>query len=346
MGENTVLQKKSHNYGLDLLRLYAGFTVVKMHFGGEFLEGLWAVPIFALLSFYLASACICGDDNSRKLKRLWRLTWPHLAWTAAYMVVFNLIYIIFGDESYRAGIRDLLVQLFFGGSEKLNRPMWYLVDIIILTAVWMVIALIIKKRSLRIAAALGIMVIAFVMEYSGLNLWIFARLVTEYRWTCGRLVELMPYACVGILIAEFNLAELVKRHAKVSIPALLAADVILWLASGLEIFCMPQGFCYSGIYFLLRALVVTGIFYALPIGEILNKVPGCDRVEAMFKKLGALSLGVYCIHYGIGTVLTSICGEPIGKGYFYRAVAIYLISLLMVWLISLIPNDLIKKSVI
>lgn len=216
--------KNNYNIGICILRIWFSFEVVLCHYwvydttmSNKLLKIFanarsYAVPVFMLLSFILTENII---ENGRKVKsRLFRLLFPYVAWPILYSIIFGILDILLGSKMMISP-RDLYWQLLFGHSPKLNPPLWYQFNLIILTLFFIFLFKYIKKYISIVICT--IFVLALFIQYSNINSSLFANYRYEITYPLGRIAEMIPYACIGILISKYNLLLALRNKYKSSI---------------------------------------------------------------------------------------------------------------------------------
>lgn len=90
--------------------------------------------------------------------------------------------------------------------------MWFQVDLIAITALY-----IWGKRkwniNLKKLSIIGL-VIAYAMQYTGINYEIFSKLPYSMSYTLGRIAEMFPFAAAGYLLGNKNLLMDIKIKIK------------------------------------------------------------------------------------------------------------------------------------
>ena len=102
-----------------------------------------------------------------------------------------------------------------------------------------------------------------------------------------------------------------------------------------------DGFGWPGIEGIAGAFLLVGLFRLIPDDLV------SERGKAAAKKLGRITLGVYCIHNMIGNILEELVGPGIGydMNSFAGCILIFVLSIVCAALISLLPFPFAKKLV-
>lgn len=346
-------KEKSYNYSIAFMKAFFSFLVVCCHYWTPKdptfyptaallrLIGV-AVPVFVITSFFLTAKIYQEQDFPKLKKRLWRLAFPYVIWGVVYFAGYSLIDLLIKQVSWKDGLRldltvtDLLWQLGLGSSEKLCPQLWYSFVLIVMTVViWLLFKLGQKYTPFLLAVLSAGM---FVLQYTGLNFKVFGAMRYEMRYPLGRLCEMLPFVCLGILLAMGILQKLSQRRVLVAIGAgatLLLIGICGWFTT------MPESFTYGGIFTLLYGGLAFLFFYMLPM----EKLP--EYIRKILKFLARYSFGVFCIHFGVGYLWNAVLCRRFGwqTNTMLQCLVIYAISLLVSFLISRIPGKLSKQLV-
>ena len=256
---------RSFNYGFAVLKILMSFEVVLWHcwdqMDGNIVRApirsisLIAVPVFALISFYLTADSFMSATYQIVRKRMLRLCWPQAAWTVIYWLIYRSAGIVHGCDEF-------LWQMFTGHSAAINTTMWYQVVIIAISVLFFGIGFLIKGKKMIIATtAVGLA--ALIFQYGGLNHILFAGLRIELRYPIGRFAEMLPYASLGLLFADKNILERLKKHP--CYVAIFACVMLIVSFSG--IIPTPPGFNYTGLNPILCALAIVMIVNLIPFDK-------------------------------------------------------------------------------
>ncbi len=312
--------KKEFNYGIALLRIWMSFEVVVVHYLWNTAERWnlvervkWeAVPVFVVIAFVFWK-----PENSNK--QLKRLLYPYFTWTIVLYCVEQLFYCC------KIGIgispQELFWQLVTGYA--FIPPYWYVVAITSIIILWTLIYKITKKEHI-VYITVVIMAICYILEYSELNYRVFTRIarITEFaRIDCswGRIIELIPYSCIGILLSMSISRKKVGISKRISVQLVLILIILLSFKENSS--AIISGFGYGGIQHLLISVLVFSLFEKLDIkSELLKRI---------VRRVSRYSFGVYCIHWTLGKYLEIFVGEINSSlcGSFYACLLIYFASL-------------------
>ena len=253
---------------------------------------LWAVPVFMFAAFLLCGQAVIDREHIRNRRRLHRLVMMHVLWAAIYFVFWLAARLagrgIFADTSIPGMALSLAAQVFLGST--FNATMWFQADLIVIT---FAMCCLYSKLSGKIAVIITVlgMFAAFGMQYSGLNLRLFGRIsYASSKYTFGRICEMLPFACAGILFVKSGVMEKLAKHRSTSIIVSVLCLLALHVLRRNGLLERPEGFGYQGVYLLMCAMCLTVIFWLFPL----------QALPASMKKIIAgasgLTPGIYCMH--------------------------------------------------
>jgi peptidoglycan/LPS O-acetylase OafA/YrhL len=266
----------------DVLRVVLTIFVVNLHIRiitatkANVLEQFvfFVVPLFLVLSFFLMYKYFSQQKLalSSLLKRISRLLLPLLAWSAVgFLLHPNLI-----------NFKNIALQIVSGG--VVNVPLYYLDLLILFTFIFWLITYI--PQRFRTLIYVMIILLAFFLEYSGINYHFFSPMIETVKKGYGRFVELIKFASLGLLFAQIDLRF---KSSKIYLFALLTISLII---SFLNLPIAP-GYHYSGIPLFAAT---TAIFSLILVLKNLS-VP--SPISKWISLLGKYSFGVYLSHYVI-----------------------------------------------
>lgn len=337
-----------HNKGIEILRIWLCFGVILYHFYRDgscagFLTDIisyprWmAVPVFMLISFILLSykfatrtvsfRDICGRCN--------RLAIPIVFWAFAYFVGFRI--------SQWAGIVDTEVtwwhlsnQLFLGHSY--NYPMWFMNVLLFLTIIWGLVFVIPGKKP-RMAVLAVLAAVSFYLQYSGIYWDWFNPLGWEERYPLGRLIEMMPYMCVGSMIGMYGLHRI--SRIELWIPLSLATGVMV-LTRIENMLPTANSFGYGGLTLLILSVSFASVFILFPSGIF--------RGEGWLAKgivyVSRYTMGIYCLHVMLGNLIANIRPKLFPSvGDYICCVMVFVVGLGICLLIDRLPLKWLRHTV-
>ena len=329
------MEKKRYNLGIALGKLLMCFEVVLIHFwSGSGPAALApfaalrpvAVPFFMVVSFFLGEKSFERRDPVKNRRRMHKLIYIQVAWAVLYWLVY-VLYLLLVEKNpggLPGSLKLLLWQIFTGHSPKLNSTMWFQTDLIAATAL---VLLLYSRCSDR--GALGIMAAlagaCLILQYSGLNEALFRPLRYELCYPLGRFFEILPMACVGLLLARFDPIGRMGRAAPLIAAAGIAAACLLPLPEA-------SGFDYQGLYLLLMGSFCAMLAISLP----LRSLPA--RGERIILLLSRHTMGIYCMHRMTGNLLRLVFPRlGLNTDSFSFCLLIYLLSWLACELLSRMP---------
>lgn len=296
--------KESFNYGFSLLRMFMCFEVIFSHFflSNEShkmsiilfskLTGI-AVPVFMFLSFFLSKNLFLEADKAEIKKRLYRIIYPQIVWTFIYFFILSAFQLFF-NKNFGVNIKSFFWQMFTGHSKSMNTAMWFQIDLILLTVLFILIFRFIEIKKGTILL-LFLSTLSLFFQYTGINFYIFDKTRWEIRYPFGRLSEMIPFATLGFICAYYNLFERLKQKRLLTAILLIITSFFLLKY---KIIPSAKGFGYSASNNLILAFSITCFSYILPF-ERTNK-----KVKNIIKQLTSNTLGIYCMHLLVGKFLS------------------------------------------
>lgn len=154
-----------------------------------------------------------------------------------------------------------------------NSVAWFQIDLIILTVLfWIIFKYFKVEKALLITILLGCF--ALVLQYSEITVIFWGRIpwpesimggyfTNQYvMYSMGRIVEMLPYAVIGILLGNYQILQTDKKYYKEIVGG---AIVLLFLFLIFDFFPkLERGFGYQGIRLILITCLIFLVFYFLP----------------------------------------------------------------------------------
>ena len=328
----------SINYGISLLKIIMSFIVVTCHFGNGFTRELrnLAVPIFMFIAFFYSVDLMIFQDKVAIKKRLSRLILPYVGWPIIYWLFYKITYFL-GFLEWSVTFNDLCLQIIFGSCKQICSPLWYMFDLIILTLLFMLVFHMQNiKKSFGILALISL--ISFILQYSGMNYSFFSQFRYEVSYTFGRMCEMFPYAFFGCFAGYFDIYTIIEKRRKTVMVVIALLIILLWNTYRIDI--NRQGWGYQGVLLMLISNLIVTFFYLIPLHNEHSKI--CWLIT----KVSKYTLGIYCVHLLVGRVLVDVIGElEFMTIPYFECVVIWIISLSVSSLISLIPSKWCKSLV-
>lgn len=315
----------------------------------------YAVPVFMLMTFFLAARHFAANDGEWLKRRFIRLCLPFAFWSVLAFVTWRLLSPHFPafatDPSngafWKEGCKSapepvafkyLLLQA-LGTTRTLGSQMWFQAVLVILTGVFAVFFRFVKPRFV-VAGLVALLVLGIMLDYSGLNFRLFESFRYEVRNPLGRIFPMMPYAAIGLMAGSRTPAVdgFLSRHRWTM--AALGAAVTAFLLK-YEVFVSPPGFFYRGLKMLTVALALTTLFRALP----LERLPVIVRRVLVWAS--GYSMGVYFAHIYVGKLLEELAFPHIGivPRSFSGGCVVFAVSFAVCWLVARVPNRHVRALV-
>lgn len=308
--------EKEYNYSLALLKILCCFDVIMRHFyraSSHFyyidLLTLLAVPCFIIISFFFSAELIMNGNITKLRKRIIRLIMPMWLWGIFYFTIADNV-----------GIKDLLWQLSLG--REINGVLWFLsVQIIITILLFIFYHLHISHNKINLFMGV-VLIICFVLQYTGINYYLFANTIVQINGSIGRIIEILPYAIIGILFFQHKelLNKINLKHTPIICSIICISTYITPPPHTNK--CLGMG--YQGVKIFIIALLIFILFYSLKI-----------KKNIIIKIISNYTLGIYCAHIYVGNRLTE--RNLFGHGLLLCFI-IFLLSLLISISISKIDS--------
>lgn len=155
----------------------------------------------------------------------------------------------------------------------------------------------------------------------------------------GRLIEMVPYAAIGIFICHYNI---LNRLQSKKYGIILSSITLIHIFLNYNAFIDPSGYGYAGIYKIVIGTLSLLLFYYLPF-EILPSI-----IQKIIIEISKYTMGIYFIHRMIGTIVynSKLCSYlRMRKGSIHDCIIIFIISLIISWIFNKIPLKCIKASI-
>lgn len=290
------------NIGISLLKMLMAFEVVLAHFckwGKHYPIYLYpfktlvslAVPVFFVISFYFAEPLIIGRNTNKKINRISRLFTPQLFWAIVYFVFFFLLDSL-SIENNNLSVADLLFQIITGHSSKLNSAMWFQFDLIMVTVLFYIVFSKLNTNKGYIVIVI-ISFICVVLQITGINYNIFSNMIFELKYPLGRIVETIPFACIGFSLKYFNILETLKKHYLFVIPACL---VLFFVGLSID-WILFDDFGYGGFAKLYLSSLPVIAAYVFPFEKL------SSTAKSFILSISSNTLGIYCCHIMVAKIL-------------------------------------------
>ena len=315
----------------------------------------YAVPVFMLIAFFFAARHFAANDREWLKKRFYRLCLPFVFWSVLAFVTWRLLspqFPVFAidptDGSFwKEGCNAVPVPVSFeylalqalGTTRTLGSQMWFQAVLVILTGFFAVFFRLVKPRFVA-AGLVALVVIGIMMDYSGVNFWLFEGFRFEVKNPIGRIFPMVPYAALGLLAGlgarVFDGLSLCRRWYLFVLGVVSAAFLM-----NVDVFVEPKGFYYKGLKMLCVALSLVAAFRFMP----LEKLPSVGKRFLIWA--AGYSMGVYFAHIYVGKLLEELVFPNVGilPRSFQGGCVVFLVSFAVCWLVSLVPNRHIRALV-
>ena len=327
------MEKSNYNYGIGILRIFFCYMVISFHFYGVmnldnrfyFLREL-AVPMFVLISFYFGYRVITSNDREKYWKRGVRLFVPYLFW--GIIGYIGLWIVSFFTAIPHASIRDLIMQIAFGSNDRLNAPLWFQWEIIVLTILFILLYKIFKKYTSIVLVVL--MVVCYIVQYTNINLYLYTMMPYELYNDIGRFFEVLPLASVGFIIADIKVIDKLENKRWLSVVFLILAIICIIFVERIPTPFIT--FAYAGVKHLIVATLLFLSFYLIPF----EKLP--DSITKIIKWLASYTMGIYFIHWMVGKVCDALWMSKFGvQKTLLETFVIFVLCLIICVIIDKIP---------
>ena len=300
------LMEKEFYYNLALLKILCSFDVILRHFYHNDsyyinLLTLLAVPCFVITSFFLSAELIKSGDKKKLGKRMIRLIVPMEIWGGFYWFT-----------SDNVGAKDLVWQLTLG--RGINSVFWFFSVQIIITVFLYILCHVSDKWGGTDTVMLLVLVLCFFLQYSEINYNLFVDKIDQINGSIGRVVEILPYAIVGIYFAEHK--WILDKIKATYIPVVCLIGCIVAMIH------IPHclGMAYQGVKLFVLAILIFILFYAIKI-----------KYNVVIRKMSNYTLGIFCVHVCIGNRLAKLNDN---NHNLLLCVAIFIVSLILSFMIS------------
>ena len=123
----------------------------------------------------------------------------------------------------RHSFKDLIKQLLTG--HCFISTLWFQVNIIFTTFLFICIKLIFKEHILIIL--LSIEIASYIFQYSNYNYNFFVKFNYEFKYPFGRILEILPYTISGFILSNFRLIDYFKQNKIKSTYLFLITFILL-----------------------------------------------------------------------------------------------------------------------
>ena len=313
--------QNTFNFGIAFLKVFLAFDVIRSHnFNMQSTNNTLLrfclrkrrihVPSFFIISFFFMHKEFISLNINKYAKRIERLIIPYFIWPITIWILNNIFNYLF-NTTFPSSLIDLKYQIFWGNNFIMQ--LWFQWDLIIITILFFIILFLFKTNYLLITHLLAIL--AYFMQYSGINLNFYNSLGIEKRECLGRFTEAIPYTVTGFSLASLGI---IKRIKNCKINTFIFSVLIYILIEKYYVFSKVNGIAYSGIKLNISSICIIFIFSLFPSEKIKNSL-----IKVIFKNITNFTAGIFYLHWTIIIYLKDYI-KIIEKGCFSGLIIIYL----------------------
>lgn len=326
--------KKEINVGLQLLKIYLSYIVVNSHCLKisnvpkklkYILVNNLHVPTFFIISFYFFHNTLISRNLNKFYQRFQRLLIPYIIWPFIIYIINNIILFFYKIKLAHCFL-DLRNQLLTGCS--FIPTLWFQWDLIFETFIFIIIELLFHKYIIFILINIGFL--AYFLQYSNYNYYLFRYYNFERKYIFGRLLEIIPYSISGFIIAYYKVINKLKKYRT---KTMYLCFIIFYLVYKYNIFRKPKGFGYQSLD--VHALsICLFIFFSIISNYFLS-----NYLIAIIKQMSKFTAGIYYLHIPLKHYFKYIFLQVRNRTIF-GSLFIYIIS----YLICLIGTKMLMKN--
>ena len=277
---------KKINYSLELLRLILSFWVVVHHtyrYLYLFRKGLFPVPTFLIISFYFYYNTLIKKDIIKIKQRFQRILIPYIIWPILLFIFNNILLKLTKFSLYNRKLLliDLAIQFIIG--RRYHPIFYYQFILIFLTIIFTLISFLFNKSCIFIFQVL--LIVAYIFQYSYLNLYIFKRNSYNIKYSLGLIFEFLPCVVMGVILRHLDISVKLKQFKSLTI---IYIGIILFVSLKFDIFANIKGYFYPGVLYNIGGNCIFILFSLL---SFQNKV-----LIFLLKIITKFTGGIYYIH--------------------------------------------------
>lgn len=277
---------KNINYSLELLRLILSFWVVMRHtyrYAYILDKGKFHVPTFLIISFYFYYNTLKTKNITKIKLRFQRIIIPYMFWPTFMFISNNILFKILGFSQYNKllKLKSILLQLILGSNY--HNIFYFQFNLIFLTLLFTIISFFFKESFVFIFQIL--LIVAYIIQYSYLNLYIFSKYNRVIQISIGHISELLPFAVVGLTL---NYLDIIVKLKKIKGTTIFYCITIIFLILKFNIFFRIKGFWFPGILLNTGAICIYIIFSLFSFQNI--------KIIFLLKLITKYTGGIYYIH--------------------------------------------------
>ena len=266
----------------DLVKIIMAFLVVNLHvesfvtrspFSPLYFLGWYAVPLFVTITFYFSGKNYLSKsfEWGEFLARLSRFAIPFVFWSIIGFIIHPEL----------ITLKYFFRQVLTGTA--VDPPLYYLSTIMIVS----VLIYLVRKVIIRGYFLLITILLLLVIETTGLEQAIASGIPIQIQLACIRIFEFSKYALLGIGLSVFK-ERITSYHHKY---IFLLASIFTTFAHNYYLWKFQIGnLSYGGVtqFLAITLVMITIIMY--------SQISFSDLINKQINQIGALSLGVYCLH--------------------------------------------------
>ena len=231
------------------------------------------------ISFYLTNDIYHNGDIGRYRKRLIRLEIPLIVWNLIYALIVIL-------EGNSISASDLFGGLIWGHGTGLDTPLWFLSSQILITFFVFGLFLAVEGEK-TVPVSLIIIILVFVMEYTGTITTWFETANSDYKYTISYAFESIPYALSGMMFKK--LESSICKISRVWLYILIGIIALVGAFMLQVDKCVGVGYHSLSLY--LYAVGVS--FIVIRCGQLISEK---NMETECVNRIASCMMGVYCIH--------------------------------------------------
>lgn len=312
---------KKINHSFELLRLILSLWVVIHHcykYAYLFRKELFPVPTFMIMSFCFYYNILIKKDVNKIKQRFQRILIPYIIWPILLFILNNILFKIskFSLYNQKLLLNDLIIQLTFG--RKYHSIFYYQFNLIFLTILFTIISILFKKSFILIFQML--LIVAYIFQYSYLNLYIFEEYSNIIQFSLGHIFEFLPFVVIGVTLRHLDITTKLEKFKGLTI---IYIGIIFFLTLKFDIFVEIKGFYYPGVLYNIGG---TCIFILFSLLTFTNK-----KIISILKIITKFTGGIYYIHLVCFIILKPKI-QIITNSTLHGSIAIYIISYIICYL--------------
>ena len=318
---------KVYNYGLAILKVILAFLVVVAHNYNRnstknkiiifiTLERKLHVPSFYIMSFYFFANHLFSLNTKIFIKRMIRLLIPYIWWPLIFYRLnryMNKNY----NKKFPDSNEELKLQLLLGN--RFIHPLWFQLDLMIITFMFFIIIFIFRKYSLFVLQIS--LLLLYALEYSRYDFsYYFAKLLKKDKYLLFFLIDSIPFSISGLIFGYYKMFDFLQKN---KIKTFVLSFLLYKLIADYKIFSNFNRGAYPGINLNIRAICLIFIF-SLFSSYLINNL----KMKKFLYIITNFTGGVYYLHVPIHKYLKDFSNN-IRKGTFLGVCQDYLICYLI-----------------